>query len=271
MDDRIIIAKIDAIRRRAVRRTYAITEWSARTALHRAPESYEYDGDWRQISERTTWLAGENTSSSEHSALSPDVTPEERRVLSFDVRLMEGLLSVDGAPFSGVDREHTSIPVAATGSHEILVEFLCVPDSFHNAEARVERAELRGVRWNILHEESLALAWDVQFAWEAIRTVTDARRRALIAAAVEKTLLAIDLTVDHDELESSIATARGLFRGLVGAIGGDPEEGKVYPDRSLAYRHGMAVAAAGNRPQMWANVLNGVSSFGTVPPLRLLL
>ena len=227
MDDRIIIAKIEAIRQRAVRRSESIAGWSARTGLHRAPETYEYDGDWRPVAEGATWAAGRTLFLRARSVF-PDTAQGEKRILSFDLRFLEGLLAIDGVPFCGVDREHTSMNVAVTGSHDMQLEFLCVPDSFHSVEARKERAELRAVQWRIAHGESLALAWDVQFAWEAIRTVPDARRRALISAAVEKTLLAIDLTAEREAFEWAVTAARELLRGMVGAIGGDPEEGMVH-------------------------------------------
>jgi alpha-mannosidase len=227
MDDRIVRARIETLRRRATRARAAIGPWEARTAEHTGPAEYRFDGAWAPAALPGAWPAGRTLFIRAETVL-PRTAEDTREYLAFDTRLLEGLLSVDGRPYAGVDAEHRRVPCPAPGKRLLEVEFTCVPAASWSEQARGEMGLLGGVQREVVLPDMEALAADARFAWEAARVVRDPRRRDLIDAALEKALLSLDLTAPDEELRSAATAARVMLRGLVASIGNDPEEGRIF-------------------------------------------
>jgi alpha-mannosidase len=226
MDDRIVRARIEALRARAVVRSVPLGGFQARTALHTAVDAYTEDTAWADVTFPAAWQAGRTLFLRAQVTL-PAPGAGERAYLAFDGRLLEGLLSVDGVPHAGVDGPHPRVPSPPAGPHLLEAEMTCVPEAFHTAAARRERASLAGAAWISVDAETEGLAWDAQYAGEASKAVRDARRAALLDSAVESALMAVDLTVDAGAFHAAVRAARALLRGCVGSIGHDPEDGRI--------------------------------------------
>ncbi len=227
MDTRIIRSRLDTIRRRSVVRRWPIAGWQARTADHLAPGEYEYDGDWQDLVGEGAWPAGKTVFLRAQIETQPDA-PIDELYLEFDHVGLEGLLSVDGRPYAGIDANHTRVAVPGAGRLNLEAEFVSLLASLNRPELRQESGRLRGVALIQVDREVEGAYYDLRFAWEASVHVRDERRRQLLHSALEDALLAVDLTSPPGEFSRELAAARGALGDRVGSIGLDPEAGGVF-------------------------------------------
>jgi len=96
MDDRIVRMKLDTLRRRAVLGRWPIGPWEARSAEHRGPGVYTYDGDWLPADPESLWPAGK-TVFWRTTAHTPAEVPLDALYAEFSFRDMEGLLRASTA------------------------------------------------------------------------------------------------------------------------------------------------------------------------------
>jgi alpha-mannosidase len=224
MDERIIRTKLDFIRRRATAQCWPITGWQARTTDHLAPGEYRYDGDWSAISGESQWPAGKTL----FLRTAADTPASGNLFIQFDAQALEGMLSVNGRPFTGVDANHLRIAVPAQQHLELAAEFMCVSDSLSRPERRSEKARLREVAFVEIDAEIEALYYDLWFTWDAAKQARDERRRQRLHAALEQALLAIDVTAPQDAFCADVSHARALLRNAIAAIAPDPEGGRIF-------------------------------------------
>ena len=226
MDDRIVRMKLDTLRRRAVLGRWPIGPWEARSAEHRGPGVYTYDGDWLPAGPESLWPAGK-TVFWRTTAHTPAEVPLDALYAEFSFRDMEGLLSVDGRPYAGLDRNHTVVAMPFSGTLTLEAEFICLPAVWHRPELRQERALWREPAFVWRDASILAAYYDLRFAWEAAAHAPDERRRSLLTAALEEALLAIDLTAPQPCFAEEVEAARRLLAQRVGAIAPDAEAGRI--------------------------------------------
>ncbi len=227
MDERIIRLKLDQLYRRAVLQRWPITSWQARTADYAAPGDYRYDGNWAALGQEGYWPAGK-TVFLRTNVQAPAVPSSSVLYIEFRIDGLEGMLSIGGRPYAGIDSEHPRIALPFAGPLELTAEFNCLPAALHNPELRSERARLRGAALIEVDREALAAWYDLSFAWQTARQAKDERRRLLLADAVEAALLALDLTAPGKEIVREVAESRRVLRERVAAIAPDPEAGRVF-------------------------------------------
>ncbi len=227
MDPRIIRSKLDHIRRQATLAVWPIDPWQVRTAEHLAPGQYRYDGDWTEVTGETSWPAAK-TLFLRTQAQAPQGVPAKDLYISFDAEGLEGLLSIDGQPYAGIDGNHPRVVLPHTGALTLEAEFMCLPASLHTPALRREKARLRQVAFVQVDRDVEAAYYDLWFTWEAAQAVRDERRRVLLEAALEDALLAIDLTAPREQFRQEVADARRLLQERIAAIAPDPEAGSVF-------------------------------------------
>ncbi len=227
MDDRIIRMKLETIRRSAVVARWPIGPWQARTADFRAVGDYLFDGDWVEVGGETSRPAGK-TAFIRATADVPSGVLLEDLYIRFDAEGLEGLLSVDGRPYAGIDANHLRAVVPGAGRLQLEAEFVCLLASLHRPELRRERARLREVTLTQVDRAIEAAYFDLWFTYEASQFARDARRKQLLHASLEAALLAVDLTAPGDEYRQQVAAGRALLAERVGAIAPDPEAGRIY-------------------------------------------
>ncbi len=227
MDERLIRAKTDRIRQLATRQVWPIQQWEARTADHLAPGEYRYDGDWGTITGETSWPATKTVFLRTRIAV-PALTSNDPIFLQFDASGLEGLLSIDGQPFAGIDVNHPRVLVPPGRELLIEAEFMCLGQALSHPEMLRERATLRGASFVQIDEATEALYFDLWFAWDAGKQAHDERRRQRLSAALENALLAIDLTAPMAQFDEDVRAARAILRDEVAAIAPDPEAGRVF-------------------------------------------
>jgi alpha-mannosidase len=227
MDDRIIRMKLDAIRRSALTGRWPIGPWQARTADFIAVGEYRFDGDWAEITGEATWPAGK-TAFIRAAAETPVGVPAAGLFIQFDAEGLEGLLSVDGRPYAGIDANHLRVAVPHAGRLELAAEFVSLLASLHRAELRRERGRLREVAFVQVDREIEAAYYDFWFTWEASQFTKDVRRKQLLQASLEAALLVVDLTAPADAYRSQVLAARALLGERIAAIAPDPEAGRIY-------------------------------------------
>ena len=227
MDDRIIRTKIEAIRRSAVIARWPVGSWQARTADFVAVDDYRFDGDWSEIAAESFWPAGK-TLFIRTTAETPPGVPLEDLFLQFDAEGLEGLLTINGRPYAGIDANHLRVLVPEAGTLRLEAEFVCLLAALHRAELRRERARLREVSFVQIDRAIETLYYDLWFTYEASQHVKDARRKQLLHAALEAALLAVDLTARRDEYRLQVIDALGILAQRIDAIAPDPEAGRIY-------------------------------------------
>ncbi len=227
MDDRIVRMKLEQLCRLAAVRRWPLSALEARTADYLAPEEYHYDGGWAAVSAESLWPAGK-TLFLRAEVETPLVEPDQSLYLEFCAEGLEGLLSINGRPYAGIDDEHPRVAVPASERLSLEAEFNCLGAALHNPALRTERARLREVAF-VPVDAGIQAAWyDLWFTWEAARQARDERRRRLLHEALEEALLAVDLTAAPEQLRREVAVARDILRQRVGAIAPDPEAGRIF-------------------------------------------
>ncbi len=227
MDPRIVRRKIDILNRMAVVETQPVGGWRARTGWHLAPDRYEYASDWRALPGPAAWPALQTVFLTAPLCVPPAWAPERTR-LCFGFRDMEGLLSIGEHPWAGLDANHSRVPIPhGPGPHELRLEFLSVPAASWEPDARSREGAFSGAWLELLDPEIEQTVYDLRFAFETMNVLPEGRRRALLAAAIEDALLAIDLTAPAPERARAAASARRLLADRIAAIGRDPEGGRL--------------------------------------------
>ncbi|MHB1293959.1 MAG: alpha-mannosidase [Anaerolineae bacterium] len=226
MDERIIRMKLDTIRARVVLQRWPIDGWQTRIAAHLAPGEYAYESDWAETAPGSAFPATK-TLFWRASAESPAGVPAASLFLEFDAEELEGLLAVNGVPFAGIDANHTRVRVPAD-AHLLEGEFMCVSSALYRPEMLRRRAVLHGVSFCQVDAATSAAYYDLWLAFEAGRNTHDERRRQLLHAALERALLAIDLTAEQDAFADAVSGARKRLAADIAAIAPDPEAGKVF-------------------------------------------
>ncbi|HEY63142.1 MAG TPA: alpha-mannosidase [Caldilineae bacterium] len=227
MDPRIIQMKLAILRRRAVLRSWPISPYEARLADHLAPGTYRYEGDWYAVEGEGWWPAGKTVFLRARVELPGDV-PSDQLYLVFDGEGLEGLVTIDGHPYTGIDANHTRVQVPRQEAFLLEAEFIAIPRVMCLPELAGERARLRQIRIEQVDREIEDAWYDLHFAWEAGQAVRDDRRRQRILDALEEALLAIDLTLPHDRFREEVAQARRILRSHIERIAPDPEGGRIF-------------------------------------------
>jgi alpha-mannosidase len=231
MDERIIRMKLDHIKQSAALACWPVEDWQTHTADYLGPGEYHFDGDWMPAPPDGRWPAGK-TLFWRSTLDTPDGVSGEQLFLQFEAQGLEGLLSVDGRPYSGIDANHSRVRLPGTGRLELSAEFACLLPALYRPELRGESARLRAV--NLLHIDPAVEAayYDFRLAWETVQASRpgsgDERRRQRLAAALEDALLAVDLTAEPEQYRQELAGARALLNERVAAIGADDGAGRVF-------------------------------------------
>ena len=227
MDPRIITRKLELIRSLVVAESRPICPWQARAARHLAPGEYEYLGDWRPVPDATRWPALE-TIFLQSTVCVPDEWDPSRTFLSFGFEAMEGLLSVGGRPWAGLDFGHNRVPAPGPGEHALAIEFLSVPAAFSQPGERGRQGGFSGGQVLLVDPEVEAAWYDLRFAAETANALPDGRRKTLLSAALEDALIAINLAAPRERVLEEIRAGRALLAGRVAEIGPDPEGGRLF-------------------------------------------
>jgi len=229
MDDRIIARKLDILRSRTVLDRQSLGPWEYRIGDNIAPGQYRWDHDWRTAPEHVDVPALKTvqlrtTAGLPESSVDPDVRP----ALAVTFGDLEGLITVDGRPWAGLDANHPQCPPPAPGTHAIEIEAIALPRAWRRPELRNRRGRFQSAA--VVHIDRVieACVFDLDFAWQAIRAVRDERRRGRIAAAIEEAMLMIDVTLPADALRHDARTAAGHLRKRLTEIATDPEAGRLH-------------------------------------------
>ncbi len=227
MDPRIIQRKLEILSQMAVEESRDISPWQARTADYRGPEEYEYLDEWHDVDDSSLWPAL-RTVFLRATAEVPEAWEPTRTFMTFAFDAMEGLISIDGQPWAGLDSGHTRAPVPGPGRNEMEIEFIAVPRAWCEPGLRTARGTFSGARLVLIDAELEAAYWDLRFAFETMSALGDGRRKALLAAAIEEAMLAINLAAPRKQVVKEVATARQLLAQRVAEIGIDTEGGRLF-------------------------------------------
>jgi alpha-mannosidase len=226
MDDRIVTKKIQLLQGFAVEQRLPLTHWEARTARHLGPGHYDYLDDWHAVTTPVRFPAGATVFLRGEAAV-PDDWPIDRVFLHFGFENLEGLLSVNGEPWSGVDAHHPRCPVPSGGRLELTLEFDSVPRVRCEPGLAAVTSLFADASLTLTDPEVEGALLDFRFTQEALAAVTDPRRKALISAALEEAMLAFSLTGPREQVVAEVRAARELLRSRLAAIEPDPGEGRI--------------------------------------------
>ncbi len=227
MDKRIVEKKLQLLTTMARSKIYQINQWEARLADHYAAGQYRFRGDWQRVELPARFPAGA-TVFLRAAAEVPARAVVADTYFDFEFQNLEGLLRLKGEPYAGIDGQHPRAPVPGRGRHRLELEFTSVPAAFIGPQPPTVAGILTQAAVVTIDRELEALVTEVGFAHETAQLSADPRRRPLLEAAVEATLLAVDLTLPAAQLRVEAAHARRLLRRQLAAIAPDPEAGRVF-------------------------------------------
>jgi alpha-mannosidase len=227
MDPRIVTKKLEILRSRSVAGSWPIEHWEARSADYVRTGEYEYDGDWKKAEGESRWPAAKTVFLRAKASV-PGSVPIESLFVTFDFELLDGLLSIDGRPYCGVDVFHRRAPVPHAGTLNLEAEFFSVPEALFVDAFMRRQGVFREARFEQVDRDLEAAWYDLSFAVEAGEVVHDERRKRLILAAIEEALLAVDLTLPADRFRDEVAAARAILKDRLDRIAPDPEGGRIF-------------------------------------------
>ena len=131
MDHRIIWKKLELLRELATLSVLPIEGWQACTADYPTAGSYVFDGDCTATELPAYFPAGKTVFLKARVTV-PDCFLLADSYLCFSFADMEGLLSIDGEPFAGLDGNHLRVPVPRYGELALEIECMSVPWSYQH-------------------------------------------------------------------------------------------------------------------------------------------
>lgn len=227
MDDRIIDKKLQLLQGLATAFSRPIEGWESRTADHAAIGVYAHEDTWRKAVLPALFRAGK-TVFLQTCVLVSKSAPLADAYLAFGFQDMEGLLSINGQPYGGLDGNHMRVALPARGRLRLQIEFMAVPSVLRAPEHASKSGVFSGASVCVVSRPIEAFCWDVRFAWETARVITDPRRKPLLEQAIEAALLAVDLTLPRPRLLAEVERARRILKQKLAAIAPDPEAGSLY-------------------------------------------
>ena len=228
MDERIIRKSLEILGQRTVIASEAIEPWHVREAEYAPDMSYTYLGDWEALTPQATFAALRTVFCRATVSCASPTSARGKLYLAFPgMRGVEGLLKVDGRAYAGLDANHERVAAPEPGEHLLEVEFVSWLRAMCQPELLSERAAFGGASLIEVDADLEAALYDLRVVADAIPHVPDARRKGRLGAALEEALLAIDLTLQGEDLALEVERARWLLRDRLAEIQPDPEGGKV--------------------------------------------
>lgn len=227
MDDRIIGKKLQLLQGMATESATPVTGWRGRLAAHPAIGTYHYEGDWKPLTLPAAFPAGK-TVFLQADCNVPAKTPLADSYLVVNFQDMEGLLSLDGDAYAGIDWAHGRAALRRTGKLKLQLEFMSVPWVYHAPEQAGRSGTFTGVSLTTVSRLVESFCLDLRFAWDTARVVTEPRRKALLEAAVEAAMLAVDVSLPRPRLLAEIKQAQHILKQKLADIAPDPEAGSIY-------------------------------------------
>ena len=182
MDPRVIDKKLQILQELATQSVVPITAWQARTAEHVAPGEYRYEGGWSRIAVPARFPAGKTVFLKAQAAVPASVTVADS-YLSFGFQDMEGMLSIDGKPYAGLDANHLRVPSPARGRHVLEAEFMSVPGVYCQPGLAGHFGVFASASLVAVNRQIETFCREVRFAFETARVSDDPRRKPLLEAA----------------------------------------------------------------------------------------
>jgi alpha-mannosidase len=227
MDDRVVSKRLQILSSLTVESSRPIGPWQVRSGDHLGPGRYAYDGEWAEAALPLYCKAGKNFFLRSQIAVPSDL-PLKDTYLALNFGQMEGMLSVNGRPWCGLDPAHGRVLAPGAGRWELELEFLSVPGLYSKPWFTTLRGQFEGAQLVVINRQVEGLYYDVRVAAEVAAAINDERRKALLSAAVEQALLAVDLTLPRSRLLEEAAQARKALAEAVESIGLDQEAGRLF-------------------------------------------
>ena len=227
MDPRIVQKKLEILEQKEIVESRQIGGWEARTADYRAPGDYMFDGDWVKADGQSLWPAGK-TVFLRFELNIPDDTPDDCLFLRVDAEGIEGLLSMGGVPYAGIDSEHPNVMIAARGMQEAEIEFVSLLRSLCEPGLKEEFSRVKQIRLVEIDPRVKEARYDFAFVRDTAGALPDSGRRSLILKALEDAMLAVDVTLEGDAFIAELSAARNLLWDRISAIPLDPAAFRVF-------------------------------------------
>ncbi len=226
MDERIIRAKLAAIKDLLATPLAELGPWQGRQARHLAPGEYEYVTDWQDVENPSAWPALATVFL--RTAYAPQTVPAgDTAYLEFSHNGLEGLAAIDGRPYCGVDANHRLV-AAPEKPGELSIEAIAIPSAMCSPGLSGTKAEFNGARIVAINPDEQRAQLDLEYAQMTVKAIAPGRRRSLLEQAVEEALLMIDLTRSREEIRRQLLEAGEGLRQRLGAIGRDAEGGRLF-------------------------------------------
>ena len=209
--------------------SYSLCElgpWEVRPAEHVGPGKYDFCNDWQPMNSSVSWKA--LTTVFWRTRYEPQTAPAEHEArIRFDIHNFEGMASLDGVPYCGIDGNHGET-MAPQRAGELMIEGLSVPYARAVQKALSQSGTFSGVSLVAVHRKAEQAWRHIKFAVDTVRIESDCRARELLKTATEEALFAVDPTGDRQTICSQMVAAGAQLQKRIGAIGKDPERGGVF-------------------------------------------
>ena len=226
MDSRIVETKLNIIFGKRVVGVQEIGPVEVRVADYVSPGTYSGHAAWTVLAAGDTWPAGK-TVFVRFPVEVPALQEHVRAVLHVDSVGIEGLLSLDGVPYAGIDQNHRDVALQPSTTYAVEIEGAVWLRALHDPAFRHEVGRLPSLEVRFI-DTRIERAWyDLSFAYDGSSAISDRRRREPVLRAIEDAMLAIDVTREGEAFVSEVEQGREILNREIGEIGRDSQELKV--------------------------------------------
>ena len=224
----VVRVRLDEIKARVITGCQELEDWEIRIARHLGPDQYRYETDWRSLRVGEIWGRPGVTAFLRRRVGIPPEWAGRRVALQLETG-GEGLLSIDGVPYHGIDDHRTYILLAASARGGEVYDLLAELKAGGYWEWQDETGNqgdkpclFRGAR-SIAIDRAVEEAYlDFSLAHEAAVALGDPDLQEAVLTAINASLRDVDFREQGEAWVKQLAAARQDLRPrLEGIRSGD--------------------------------------------------
>lgn len=217
-----ITDRINDVGKVIYRRSTTLDGWQFKRGYYDAPDQYRYeDQEWAPIKVGQQWGSPEQTYWFRKMVRIPDTYKGCKVIMSIELGGGEALLSINGMPYQGIDRNHKSVVLtehaAGDEQYDILIEAGMEWGEYAGRQLRglpFEPYTFRGVTLACVNETAYEYYFDLKTIFDSAVVQNDNDLRQSMLNKVKASLQSID---DYND-DEQIKKARTMLCDSISAI-----------------------------------------------------
>lgn len=208
--------RIEDVRKAIYSQFMLLDGWQIKKGYYDAPGQYRYEDDeWTTIKPGQQWGSPEQTYWFRKMVRIPEAYRDQKVVMDINLGGGEALISIDGIPYQGLDRNHTSLVLIEKASggeqYDVLIEAGMEWGDYAGRQLRglpFEPYIFGGAKLACINEAAYEYYFDLKVTFDSALVQKDEELKSYILKAMEASLKSIDNYSDVAQLRKAQAILR---------------------------------------------------------------